>query len=137
MSYSFSTLDDGSIIQFVINSDFSMEKDSLPLVRDCAALLDAAPDRAVMVFDSRNLSMSSMSDVLAMGSVVRDAEAKAMLNHPKLLKMLSVTQNKVLQMTIKGVNTATFGFVEFSLYDSVEEALNAARTLLYGQAKAN
>jgi hypothetical protein len=48
-----------------------------------------------------------------------------------------VFNNRVMEMTVKGLSSATFGSLDIPLFQSVEEALNAARSLLYGQAKAN
>jgi hypothetical protein len=99
-------------------------------------LTESGPNRIVAVSDLRNVRLD-FEDILAGGSIVRSGDGKAFVNHPKLLKSMVVFNNRVMEMTVKGLSSATFGSLDIPLFQSVEEALNAARSLLYGQAKAN
>jgi hypothetical protein len=137
MSYSITALDDDQILLMKLDSDFSMEKDGPSLIPDLLAFVEAGPDQIVMLADDRDYAVKHVSEVMAVGSLARTQDAKSLFNHPKLLRIIVITTDKALQLTLKGINTAAFGFFDMSIYSTLEEGLNAARILLYGQRQAN
>jgi hypothetical protein len=84
----------------------------------------------------RKLAMN-FDDVLTGGSLARNEDTRAFIKHPKLLKSMVVFSSRVVELTAKGLSSATFGSLDLGLYPTLEEALNAARMMLYGQSKAN
>jgi hypothetical protein len=136
MSYTFTQLDDGHIILFTAGADFNLKVEGEQYIRELRGLVESGPDRMVAITDVRNISMD-FEDVLAGGGMARSTDTKAFLQHPNLLKSLVVFSSRVIEMTVKGLSSATFGSLDIPLYTTLEEALNAARALIYGEAKAN
>jgi hypothetical protein len=137
MPYTTSTLDDGRIILMIMDEKLDFQTEFVQLILECTALLDAATDGAVVIVDGRLRPPNDLNDILQGANVTRTPEGKAMFQHPNLRKILTITTSKALHMTLKGLNSATFGFLEITVFDTPEAAINAAREVLYGHAKAN
>jgi hypothetical protein len=136
VSYTFTQLDDGHIILFTAGDDFNLKAEGEQYIRELRAFVETGPERMVAISDVRNISMD-FEDVLAGGGMARNDDTKAFLKHPNLLKSLVVFNSRVIEMTVKGLSSATFGSLDIPLYTTMEEALNAARSMIYGEAKAN
>lgn len=137
MSYTLTTLDDGHIILMTMNADFDLTKEMVPSSLETFELLEAGPDRMVFISDGREMRLTSLNEIIESANTIRIPESKRVTTHPKLLKSLTVTNNKVIQLAVKGLNTATFGNIEYPIFESVEDAVNYARKLIYGEAKVN
>lgn len=133
MPYTITPYDDGRIIVMKMDSAFDFHDEFNQFAVEAAALMDESAEPMVLITDSRERSIKHLNDLIQGGGLAIRAEGKRMLNHPNLKKMFEITSSKAIQMTIKGLNSATFGFVEISVFETLEEALNAARNLLYGQ----
>jgi hypothetical protein len=130
VSYTLETLDNGHIILLTLNVDFDMANEMIQSSRETLDLLDAGPNHVVFVSDGRLLETNTLADILAGGNAVRKPEVKAVMSHPKRLISLSVTDSKLLRLAVKGLNSATFGYVDVTIFDSLEEALAEARRLI-------
>lgn len=130
MSYTLETLDDGHILLLTLNKDFDMAAEMIQSSRETFDLLEAGPDHVVFVSDGRALETSTLADILAGANAVRSPETKRVMSHPKRITSLSVTDSKLLRLSVKGLNSATFGFVEVTIFDTLEEALTEARRLI-------
>jgi hypothetical protein len=137
MPYTTSTLDDGRIILMTMDAAFDLHGELIQFSGECATLLDAQPNGAIVIVDGRLRPPNDLNDILQGANATRTQEGKAMFQHPNLRKLLTITTSKALHMTIKGLNSATFGFLEITVFDTPEAAINAAREVLYGHAKAN
>ncbi len=137
MSYSLDALDDGHIIFFTMHQDFDMSVDMPDYLQKCYALVDNGPDRIIVITDAREMKTKSFEDVIQGANSIRSPEAQRISHHPKVIKNLTVITNKVVQMAMKGLNSASFGFLELTLFETQEEAIGYARKVLSGQSKAD
>jgi hypothetical protein len=137
MPYTLTTLDDGHIIVATIGSDFDAVNDMLPMTLGCYDLLDHGPDRVVIISDARELRLKSANEVILSANVMRTPESKRVREHPKLLRNFAVINNNLLQMIVKGLNSASFGYVEATIFETLDDAISHARALIASEDKAN
>jgi hypothetical protein len=136
MSHTRAVLDDGHIIVMTLNSDYDVEDELRQLSKETAALLDAGPDRVVIITDAREFQVNNFNQMLVGSKSVRSPETQQVSNHPKLIGNLTITNNKLVQTILKGLNTATFGYFAVTVFETMDEALNEARALLEGKSEA-
>jgi phosphosulfolactate phosphohydrolase-like enzyme len=136
-SYTVEVLDEGRIILMTMGSDYNVVTDMLKSSTECFDLLEKGPERIVFITDAREVQLKGLDEMLHGAQNMMNPEISKITHHPKLAKSLSVTNSKVMRAAVKGLNTLTFGFTELTVFETVEEALNYARTVLYGQSKAN
>jgi hypothetical protein len=136
MAYTFETLDEGQIILFTAGEDFNLKADGARYVQGLLELSQAGPDRIIAISDMRNISLD-FDDLMASSTLARNDDTKAFLSNPKLIKSLVVINSRVMELLVKGLSSATFGSLDLPVFQTVEEALNAARDMLFGQSKAN
>jgi len=130
MSYSVDTLDDSQIIVTTYAEDFDFESDLSGLIEQTIALFDAGPDRVVYISDSRNIQMSSLDDIIKAANSVRSPDSKQLTGHPKLLKTVTIINNRMAHLAIKGLNSMAFGYLDIPVFESLDDALVYARKLL-------
>src|SRR5687767_8610032 len=123
MSHSFTTLEDGRIILISQGADYRYKSEMYAVLETTLTLLDQASSPAIVLIDARVQQATSFDDVMAAGSLARSEEGKAVIHHPKLLKIVLVSQDRVAQLTMRGINTATFGFVDVSVFSTLDDAL--------------
>jgi hypothetical protein len=137
MSYSLDALDDGHIILFTMHQDFDMSVDMPDYLQQCYGLVDGGPDRIIVITDAREMKTKSFEDIIQGPNSVRSPEAQRLSRHSKVIKNLTVMTNKVAQLAMKGLNSASFGFLELTLFETQEEAIGYARKVLSDESKAN
>lgn len=129
MPYTLSTHDEGHIILMTEHSDFNPSTDLLPVIGGIQRMLNDGPNDIVLIFDAR--AHETTHDVLPVGTLVCSNEGRALIKHPKLLKIMTVTNNRQEQLALKGINSAMFGFVEIGIFPTMEEANQYARWLVF------
>ena len=134
MSYTVESMDEGAIILTTMGADYDVTDDMLASSEETFALLESGPTRIVMITDARLLKVNSLEDILMGGKTINDPRIQRTMHHPKLIKSLSVINSKLLQLAVKGLNSASFGHTDIPIYESPEDAFNVARKLLYGEA---
>jgi hypothetical protein len=130
MGYSFSTLDDGRILLLTVDSHYDLAHEMVASSQEVTAYLDAAAQRVVLITDARAVQIKDMNSLLMGAQNITHPEVKKSVKHSKLLKYLSVVDNKLAQVATKGLNHATFGYFEPMVFDSVDAAIEQARLIL-------
>jgi hypothetical protein len=136
MSYSVTTYDDGQIIVLTLNADFDIATEMVPSFDECFQHLEAGTLPAIFISDARELPIRNLNDLLQGSSFVSKPEAVRVNKHPRIVKTYTITNSTVLQLAAKGLNSASFGNLVLGVFTSLEEALNAARLILYGQSRS-
>lgn len=129
MSYTLSSLEGGRILLFTIHADFDIARELVQASQEALDLVEQGPDGVVFITDTRALHINNLNEVLQGGSAVRSPEAMRLSKHPKLKKSISVIDNRLISLAAKGLNSATFGFVETTIFETKEAALDYARRL--------
>jgi hypothetical protein len=130
MSHTFTTFEDGRIILITQGADYRYKSEMYPVLETTLVLLDQAPSPVIVLVDAHAQQSIHFDDVMAAGSLARSEDGKAVIHHPKLLKIVLVSEDRVAQLTMKGINTATFGFVAVSIFATLDDALIYSKTLL-------
>jgi hypothetical protein len=129
MSYTLSSLDGGCILLFTIHADFEIATELVKASREALDLFEQCPGPVVFITDTCALHINNLNDILQGGSAVRSPESMRLSKHPKLRKSISVIDNRVITLAAKGLNSATFGYVETTIFETTEDALDYARKL--------
>jgi hypothetical protein len=131
MSYSYSTLDEGHILILTMHADCDVVTEMRQMMADGNALADQSPAPIIVINDARLLYFANLNHLLEAVNAVRTVEPQHRVNrHPKVIKSLSVISSRTMQLAAKGLNTATFGHIQVSMFPTLEEALMQARALL-------
>ena len=130
MSYTLSPLDDGCILLFTMHKDFDIATELVQASKQALLVLEHSAKDIVFITDTRELHINNINDVLQGGSAVRSPEAMELSKHPKVIKSISIIDNRVITLAAKGLNTATFGYVDTTIFETKEDALEYARGLL-------
>lgn len=137
MSYFFDVFDEGHIIVFVIGADVDPVNEMIQAAREIVHMLDTGPDRIVIISDVRNFTLSNFSDLLELSNTTRHPEVARIAKHPKIHRLLSVISSPALQLAARGLNSASFGYIDVAVYPTLEEAVASARSLLSAPSKAS
>lgn len=130
MSYTLTALDDGHILLFEMHADFDVVNDLIAASREALEIVEHGPDRVVMITDTREMKITGVNDLLQGANAARSPEAVALSKHPKLFKSVSVIDNKMVTLAAKGLNSATFGYIDTTIFEDREKALAYARAVL-------
>jgi hypothetical protein len=133
MSHTFTTLEGGHIILMTEGTDFNFQAEMHAVLEQCLMLLEQGPSHIIFMIDARAFQSPNFDDVMAAGTLARSDEGKAVIRHPKLIKTIVITENKAAQMTLKGINTATFGYVDIRVFPTLDDALAYSESLLAEQ----
>lgn len=136
MSYSFESLDEGRILILTLHADFDIHTEMIQSSLDAYARLDEGPDHVVLISDSREIQLKSVNDLIQGANLASREESKRVSKHPRLLKNFSIVSNKLAQTAAKGLNTASFGYFEVTMFETLDEAIAQARVALAAAEQA-
>ncbi len=136
MTYSLVSLDDGHILYFTMLEDFDFSVDMPKYLQECYELLENGPDRVIIITDARDLKPKSFDYIVQGANSTRSPEAHRNAEHSKVLKNFSIVSSRMAQLAVKGLNSASFGFFEVTIFETPDDALSQARQLLFGQTVA-
>jgi hypothetical protein len=129
MSYTIDRLDGDRIFIVSQSDDFDIAAESAALLREQLAILDASSGGIVFVLDLRNMS-TKLDDIILAANSMRTEDGKAMAAHPHRLASAIITDSKILQLAVKGLNSATFGHLVAPVFGTLEDGLAYARQQL-------
>lgn len=132
MSYTLESIDDGHIILFTMHQDFDMAVDMPQYLEACYELVENGPDKIVIITDASEMKPRTLDDIIEGANSIRSDEARRLSQHPKVIKNFSIITSKIAQLAVKGLNSASFGFFEVTIFETPEEAFNRAREVLFG-----
>lgn len=127
-TYTIEKLLDLPALLIKMNEDFNSRDTIAAYLKDVRRYYDEAAQPLYMIVDTRdlNLEFGLMLDFVQEGVRNQDAIAR----HPKNAGIVVVTESKVQQAVMKGLNTASFGFVKNRVFSTVEEAKDWVREQL-------
>jgi hypothetical protein len=121
-AYTVTKLPDEPVILIKMTAGFSIAEHLPAAIRDTAAQLDVANERVSLIYNALEYPMPSISDLVdGTNRVARGAEA--LFKHPNIREIITVTDRRIFELTMKGLNTELFGFVKSRVFHSMEEAL--------------
>jgi hypothetical protein len=130
MSYTLELLDEGHIVIVTLGADFDALTEMKASIQERMALMETGPNHIVYITDSRNYYPTKIEDLILAANQVHTPESKLFTQHPKMLKRVTITNNKLGLVAIKGLNTAAFGNLEMSVFATLEEGIEYARKVL-------
>lgn len=131
MSYTYDLLDDNHILVLTLHSDCDVIAEMQQMMQEGTALADQCPAPIILISDTRQLYFSKLNAIFAAANAVRLVKPEDRLNrHPKVLKSFTVISSPTLKVAAKELNTASFGYINMTITDTLEEALERARELL-------
>ncbi len=128
MSYSIEPVTGEQIIVIAFHQDFDFKHELRPLTEDLRAMLDGASEKVILINDLEHISLK-LEDLLNAGDMARRRE-ESMFHHPNVLGIAVVSSSKVIQLSARGLNSATFGNLNLPVFATLDEALGYARSQL-------
>jgi hypothetical protein len=128
MGFSISSQEDGHILIVTLDDQYDMVNDIINLSVETVAHLDEGPDGTIVIIDARAVQIKDLNSLMLSAQNMKRPEVKASQNHPRVLKSYSVINNKIVTLAMKGMNSATFGYFQTTMFETVEEAVAQAQT---------
>ena len=117
MSYSVEQLPGEPIIIATMHDDFSMDEYGR-YVEDVTALVDSLME-PMYVITVVNKNGFSFQELLEGTNISMRGSNLSLHNHPLVAGMIVVTDNKLLKLALKGMNSETFGNIQIDTYAGV------------------
>lgn len=129
MSYSFKLLPDEPILIATISASFNQKYELDPYLNETAYILEGLDQPIYYIADVSETKVSIFQDFLtAFNRAFRGAGA--IVNHPNLRKPIFVSTDPLIKLGARGLNAEIYGNLSVPVFDTLEEALAYARSLL-------
>lgn len=102
----------------ILNQDFNLQTESSQFRSQVREALDSQSQPIPLIFDTRTASISAR-DLL----VATESESQDLLRHANIRETIVITNDVLVQMAAKGVNSFSFGFINVRTFKTLEEAL--------------
>jgi hypothetical protein len=112
------------IILEVLGEDYQTAKHLLSSIGEINQQLDAARDPLILIMDLRQAPMG-LDDIIAGANAA--TRMSGMLKHPKLRRSIIVSDNRMMELAARGMNTPIFGHIKMEVSKTLEEAMEMAR----------
>jgi hypothetical protein len=121
MSFTVELFSDDPILLCTFHHDFNLSSELFALTEQCNAALDAASEPVYFITDTLAYTFS-VPDLFAATNAATKG-AKPPFFHPNVRKVIGITENKMMELAAKGMNSPAFGHVEVKIFSTLEEAL--------------
>lgn len=132
MTYTIQQFGSERIIIVTFEAGFSIANDMPAVARDLRAAIDQAGDGLVLIFDLESLHFD-LDDLIKLANQARDKDISPH-HDPRVLQTIAVSSSKVVQLSAKGLSSATFGNLTAVVMPTIEEAINYARSRIASSA---
>ncbi|MCA9913994.1 MAG: hypothetical protein KC496_11620 [Anaerolineae bacterium] len=102
----------------ILQQDFSMQTEYAEFRAQVRAALDEHSQPTTLIFEVRDASLTS-KDLL----VATDGDSQDLLRHPNIRETIVVTEDMLVQIAAKGVNSFSFGYIKVRTFPTLEAAL--------------
>jgi hypothetical protein len=126
MNYSVEVLPGEPIILMCLYAEARVSEDMSRSSVEVKALLDQAAEPVFLIMDMSKMTIS-LNDII-LGSNMGTRSEQPLNRHPQLREMLFVSPSALVKLAVKGLNTVTFGNLEFKVFDTVDDALTYVRS---------
>jgi hypothetical protein len=123
--YTIEKLPDEPIVIITLNESFSVTAHQDQSILDLRKTFDAQPEPVIYIQDLLLLTIT-FSELAELASLLTRTPT-ALFRHPKIKKIISVTTDKALLLTYKGLRTDLFGRIDITAVDTLDKALALAR----------
>lgn len=123
--YEIQELSDPAVLLIKMDEDFNDREVIAAYQKELYAYYDKATSPVYQVVDALELKMEFglILELIQQGLRSETAITK----HPKHAGLIIVTQSRFHHALLKGLNTASFGYIKIEAFDSVDAALNWIR----------
>jgi len=123
MSYIIEVLPDEPIILMDV-ADFNVVKDLQPYFDEILALLEAQTEKVALITDARHIKIT-FSDIVE--GLAKITQGNILASHPNTGQIIVVSGSVLSRMAAKALSQSQYGGVSVLIFETVEEALAAAR----------
>jgi hypothetical protein len=124
MSYLIERYDEGRTIAVTFCSDFRAADDMLPMLAEINGFLDLT-EGGVTIINNLDQASFTLDEVISSANLARQQD-QSLFHHPKVKQIVGVSRSKLIQLSAKGLNSATFGNLSMPVFGTMEEALTHA-----------
>jgi len=125
LTYSVEKLQDEPIVMVKLFEADRLEPSMPTTGAEVIAVLDAVSEPVFLILDMGNIRISLEHLVSSTSRAIR---VDQFLTHPNVREILDVTTNPMLRLAAKGMESKVFGRLKAQVFDTVEEALEYARS---------
>lgn len=118
MSFHVEVRNDSMAIVVDLASDFNLQSEVQAFRAALHEALGTQTKPVVLIFDTRTVNISAR-DVL----VATDSDSQNILRHPNIREVVVVTNDVLVQIAAKGVNSFSFGYIKVHTFPTLEAAL--------------
>lgn len=122
MNYQITKIPDVPLVMVRANQNFGDAASVKAYAQDLKALYDSLDAPVYQIADLTDFNLNFDELVSAFQIVMRGENS--IVRHPNNLGLLVVTHNRFYEIALRGLNTATFGYVEILTFATVEAAMS-------------
>jgi hypothetical protein len=124
-SYTVEKVPDAPAILVVVRQNWSTATDAPAVLSKVEAMLDASDEPLYYMSDVREAPFN-IADIIQIANIVK--QARRVLQHPNLKGIIAISPLKLIELAAKGMSSDAFGNIDVRVLETVEEALDYART---------
>lgn len=125
LTYSIEKLQDEPIVIFKVFEAGQLQRSMPTTVTEATTLLDELSEPVFLVLDLSGIKVSL--DTIISGAN-REVRVDRFITHPNVREVLDVATNPMMKMAATGLRSNVFGNIKIQVFDTVEEALEYARS---------
>ena len=126
MTYKHEILPGEPIMLTTMSAEYSVSRDQARSDAEARVLLDNAREPLFCIIDLSRVSFS-LTDVIG-GANAGARGQEPIFHHNKILELIYVTPNRMVQLAVKGLGSVAFGKVKACVFETIEEALAYVRS---------
>lgn len=123
MPAQFEQLPGERILISTFSADFDHSTESPAVLEETIRLLDQQSQPVIFIMDIRGVSFSLEDVMSAANMATRQTEV---FKHPNILENIMVTESRMIDLAMRGLNSPMFGNVKVRVFGTREEALDYA-----------
>ncbi len=125
--YEYETLPGEPILIYTAYEDFKVGTHLKQSIEDAWKYLDAQTEPVFYINDLSKQPKLSLDELLVAASALTRGDS-APYHHPRIRKLIIVTKDTMLKLAYKGASSDMFGNLRCEVVDTLEEALEIARS---------
>jgi len=113
---------DAHAVIVVFASNFNLQREAEALREALWDALDAQAKSVALIFDTSDAKISAKDLIISTDDVSR-----SLLQHENVRETIVITDDALVKMAARGMNSVSFGFIKVSTYPTLRDALSYLR----------
>lgn len=123
--YTITLLDGEPIVIWAFTEEYSPKAHMAAANEDALSIFESAAEPVIIIADLRDFKLTI--DEMLFGANFGARGSSSAWRHPNIRETVVISSSPLVQMAIKGLDSATFGHMKIKVVATLEDALEYAR----------